>query len=192
MIFFENCANIVIENNSFLNNEGNIFYLEASQARSSYNYFINDNCFFISGCLLNLQKKSNIIIKSDIITNLSNNVEGGVYSLSFSEMIIQNTNITNIISMKYATFALLISSFLNISYVSTTHFFNGAIYAVESILNIEQTNFTNSTLVSSGSSNKTLEFFCLSTLCLFDLKLLNLKQIIFLGNKNSTNIGGVK
>lgn len=186
MIVFENCKNILIQNNSFLNNQGNIFYFEASQAAVSYANIENIICFFDSGCLFNLQKKSSIMIKQGLIKNISNHIEGGICSISFSEMTIENMSISDMKSFKYGGFVLMISSFLNISFSSITNFINGGIYSQESILYIENSNF-----IAKDSLEKTLDSFCSSTLCLTNSIFLRLNQIIFYGNKNSTNLGAV-
>lgn len=184
LIEIENCDTIVFNNNTFINNVGNLLMMKNSKADIISNQIIKNQCYYSQGCVFNLQKFSSLNMSNNKISNISN-VNEGVFYIDHSSLLIEKDQISFTSSQYYAGCLYSISSNVKISSFFGVQIENGCFFLENSNLSIFNSRFYQS------FSNKTQSSTCFSIICGIDLINLLIDSTIFFGNSNNTYRGGV-
>lgn len=186
-IYIQKCYNISFENNIFIDNNGNLFNVYSSKLLAFNTKIANETCNFDKGCIFEIFMSSNIFLYKNVLENIRNSNEGGVYYVESSNLTIENESIFDCESDLYAACMLATNSFINYQYFYAKNFNQGCLYLTNSSIFINQsvleTNFMK--------SPQNLNFECFSSVCLFNCFDLLIENSVFLGNFYNTLYGGV-
>lgn len=185
LIHAENCNNISIIGNKFIKNVGTVFFLLNSYLETKSNLVIHQYCNSEEGCFCSLEEHSTILSFENRISNISNQLKGGVYSIKKSALLIGKDHLMDLKSNVFGGCLYASNSNITISNFFAFNFENGCIYAEASSLEINSTKFYSNITKPPTSS------LCYSIICAINLVKLSIDSVIFYGNKNNTYFGSV-
>lgn len=186
-IYIDQSYNITFLNNTFSNNLGNLINSFSSIIIFNDNYFKNQTCYFDQGCIFNIQKSCQITLQRNLIENISNVNEGGVYYIKSSMIFIENEKINNVESFVGKSCMMGINSFISYQSLIVHNFKRGCIFISNSTFLISNSNFVSSPFQLTQSNT----LICYSTLCLFNCFKIQISKVNFEGNDSNTLYGGV-
>ena len=176
--------NITFYNNTFTNNAGNLFTINYGNLTFISNTIQNHTCFYLSGCLFNLNKLSFLNASHNTFINISTTVDGGLIYLENSILMINGLYVSKLRTLLYASCIIAVKSHININGFQGYDFNKGC---------MEFTNiYTKNSIYQSTFVQEPVKTdLCYSAICVIECSDFIMNGSRFIGNYNNSLKGGV-
>ena len=179
------CLNVSFENNSFVNNQGNMISVSNSVILAINNKFTNNSCLYGSGCVFTINLISFVYLSNNKYMNINNTYPGATIYLEESFIDILNDTLINGYSEMYSGCLMGINSEINMRSFYGYNFTNGCLYFVNSTISLNDSIFQTNYIQSPQN------YLCMSILCSINDREIKINNVVFQGNRNNTFDGGV-